>query len=269
MRPLLPALSLASLLLLNACGGGGTSTVQTATGYFIDSAVSGVQYVSGNQSGITGQDGSFVYEVGQPVTFKLGNVVLGSVTVDQNKRVFPVDLINGAVDENHPKVSLMARLLQTLDSDNDPSNGITIDEAGRTRINQLITLANTDLAAATSALNNSLNLIGETAAKDHLRANLVKEFAGRWTGSYAGDDQGPCNVTISSSGNISGVCTSQKYTNVEAALTGSVSSSGQSAAGDTTTGAQFSGTYQRAGQVSGSWSNGSLKGSFTLTRQAS
>lgn len=271
MRRSLSILSLSCVLLLNACGGGGSSAVQTSTGYFIDSAVAGLTYTSGSQTGVTGEDGSFIYEVGQPVTFKVGNIVLGSVTVDQNKRVFPVDLISGAADESDPKVSLIARLLQTLDSDNNPSNGISINEAGRARINQLITLANTDLLAAENALkngNSNFSLIGETAAQQHLRSNLVKEYAGRWTGNYSGDDQGPCTVNISANGSISGVCTSQKFTNVVATLSGSVASSGQSAAGDTSTGAQFNGTYQRAGQVNGSWANGELKGTFSLTRQS-
>lgn len=274
MRPLFRFFSMATLIAISACGGGGTSSSRTSTGYFIDSAVTGLDYVSGSQSGKTGSDGSFVYEIGQPVTFKLGNLVLGTITVDKNNRIFPVDLINGAVDENHQDVSFMARVLQSLDSDNNPANGITINDDGRARINQLVTQANTQLTNANASLSNgSLALVDPTSAKNHLKTNLIKEYAGSWVGSYGGDDQGPCKITIDASGNITGTCTSQKYSNVVANIKGSVSSSGESAAGDTSTGANFSGKYTRAGLVNGTWTNNSggnkLTGTFALTRQGS
>lgn len=277
MRQTLTALSAASLLLLSACGGGGSSPAQTATGYFIDSAVSGLTYTSGAQSGVTGTDGSFTYEVGQPITFKLGNIVLGTVTVDKNKRIFPVDLVSGASDETHPKVSLMARLLQALDSDGNPSNGITIDDTTRAAMTKVIDLASTDPADALSQIqtflqSKSITLVDENTAQAHVRANLIKEFAGTWTGSFAGGDNGPCEVTLSDTGNISGFCTSN-YNNTPFAfaVSGIVNSSGGATIGSATTGATFNGTFKRYGEVSGTWNNSNVQinGTFSMKRQAS
>ncbi|WP_299513704.1 hypothetical protein [uncultured Limnohabitans sp.] len=249
---------------LVACGGGSGAGPNVKTGYFIDSAVEGLRYQSGSQSGYTDSNGTFRYEEGQPVTFSIGKLELGSLVV-KNSRVFPVDLIDGAADESHPTVSLMAQILQTLDSDGDPSNGITISDRTRTGLGQVIELASTDLAAAADALvqllssSNSLGLpvsalVSATDAKTHLQNNLVKEYAGTWTGSFSGDDSGDCSIDISDSGSITGKCRSQQL-NAEFPLLGQVSSSGESAAGDATTGAAFGGTYSRSGEVSGTWKN--------------
>lgn len=264
--------SLPILLALGACGGGSGSdqkTAQTATGYFIDSPVSGLSYSSGSQSGVTAADGSFTYEVGQPVTFKLGSLVLGSITIDKNNRIFPVDLVSGARDETHSTVSLMARVLQSLDSDGNPENGITINASTRAAISSAIELANSDPATVINLIQNVIGtpLVSETAAKAHIQSNLIKEYAGTWTGSYTGDDHGPCSVSISTSGAISGTCTSQQYSGVVANLNGSVNSAGDYAAGSASTGANFTAIYQRSGDVSGDWVNGSLRGKFTLKRQ--
>ena len=252
---------------LVACGGGSGAGPNVRTGYFIDSAVEGLRYQSGSQSGYTDSNGTFQYEEGQPVTFSIGNLKLGSLVV-KNSRVFPVDLIDGATDERHPTVSLMAQILQTLDSDGDPSNGITISDRTRTGLGQVIELASTDLDAAANALgqllsSNSLGLpvsalVSATDAKTHLQTNLVKEYAGTWTGSFSGDDSGDCSIDISASGSITGTCRSQQL-NAEFPLHGQVSSSGESAAGDATTGAAFGGTYSRSGQVSGTWKNETYK----------
>lgn len=274
MQKILTFLSTASLLMLSACGGGGSSGVTTAKGYFIDSPVAGLSYTSGSQSGFTGTDGSFTYEVGQPVTFKLGNMILGSVTVDKNNRIFPVDLVSNATDETHANVSLMARVLQTLDSDQDPSNGITISEATRSAVRTVINLANVDPQAALSQIQTALgnaSLVSASDAQAHIRGNLLKEYAGTWTGSYTGADHGPCSVTITQTGGISGTCTSQGYGNTTFVIAGTVSSSGQSTAGNATTGASFTGTYQRHGEVTGDWHNSNLNisGTFTMKRQPS
>jgi hypothetical protein len=263
---------------LIGCGGGGTSSSSTKTGYFIDSAVQGLQYKSGSQSGVTDASGAFQYEDGQPVTFSIGGLELGSVTVT-NSRVFPVDLIAGSKDETHPKVSLMAQILQTLDSDGDASNGITITDSTRQALNQAIQLANADPAQAAATLTQLLAsatqgrakaLVSAAAAQSHLQANLVKEFEGKWSGSFSGGDSGNCQVAISSAGVASGTCTSSALGGGTFSLGGLVSSSGDSTAtsGGASTGATFTGVYSRAGQVKGQWSNSqyNLRGTWVLNK---
>jgi hypothetical protein len=280
--------TLAIASLVGCGGGGGSGGVSTKTGYFIDSAVEGLEYTSGNTTGITGADGSFKYEEGKPVTFKIGSMILGSVTVTNN-RVFPVDLVSGATDETHPKVTLMAQILQTLDSDGDASNGITITQTARQAINHAIEVATADPSQTTSAINLLLasatadrttpasSLVTEANAKNHLQANLVKEFAGTWTSTFKGSDSGTCQVTIAQSGLISGSCNSSLAGNFT--ISGRVNSSGTwenasgvsssgTASGTATTGAVFSGNYSRTGTASGAWTNGAnYSGNWTMTKQ--
>lgn len=95
----------------------------TASGVFRDSAVSGLEYQSGGQQGLTGRNGGFVYEVGKTVTFSVGGVVLGTAT---GKPVLtPVDLVPGGSADT-PTVQNIARFLMMLDADGNPENGIVI-----------------------------------------------------------------------------------------------------------------------------------------------
>ena len=111
-------LSLVSILALTACGGGSSSNddAKTGTAYYLDSAVSGVKYKCGDQEGLTGTDGSFTFEEGKECTFYLGSIKLRDIDKSE--------LTDGAkIVEEDIKI---ATLLQTLDSDGNPENGITI-----------------------------------------------------------------------------------------------------------------------------------------------
>jgi hypothetical protein len=277
-------LAIASLV---GCGGSGSGGASTKTGYFIDSAVEGLEYTSGSITGITGTDGSFKYEEGKPVTFKIGSMVLGSLTVT-NSKVFPVDLVSGATDETHQNVSLMAQILQSLDSDGVASNGITINETTRRSITQSIAIATADPSQTRTVIRQLLasnttgtvrtDLVDQTAAESHLESNLIKEYAGNWTGSFTGTgDSGTCEALITDTGSLSGTCTSWALStalNVGTfTFNGSVSSSGAYTHGSASTGATFSGRYSRNGSVSGTWTNSSfaspLTGTWTMTKQPS
>jgi hypothetical protein len=291
------------LLSITACGGSGTSAdTPTAsvvkTGYFIDSAVAGLEYVSGNTRGITSSDGAFQYEEGKPVSFYIGNMRLGSLTVT-NQRVFPLDLVTGAADESDPKVLLMAQILQTLDSDGDPSNGITITDTARKAITHAIEVATADptqtvqtitqlLASATA--NRASVLISETDAKNHMKANLLKEYVGTWTGTYTGTEKGTCDFSINlsedeSSASISGYCLpsiSQPVIdpptldqNSEPISQGAINNiftdefpSSGNFSGTLSDSAEFKGRFNRNGTMTGSWTRASYGGTWSLTKQA-
>ncbi len=125
------SLVLAAMMSLVGCGGSSdpvdsavtntASTVSAATGtaYYIDSAVGGVNYKCGTQEGITGADGSFTFEVGQSCTFYLGDIKLRGVDA-----ALLVD--GGDIQETDINI---ARILQSLDTDGNPANGISIDAA--------------------------------------------------------------------------------------------------------------------------------------------
>lgn len=93
---------------------GGGLRVVIGSGRFVDSPVQGVAYQSGSLAGITGTNGEFSYEQGQPVQFSIGDIELG-VAVSGKAIISPIDLVeNGSLDS--PAVINIARLLQSLDS---------------------------------------------------------------------------------------------------------------------------------------------------------
>lgn len=115
------------------CGGGGNSSGSTdnttnntniSTATFIDSAVSGIEFETDTQSGVTDANGNFIYRDGEKVTFHIGNLYLGSAT-PANGKVTPLDII-GTENTSEPRVVRMLQTLQSMDSDGDTSNGISI-----------------------------------------------------------------------------------------------------------------------------------------------
>ncbi|MBA4141735.1 MAG: adhesin [Nitrosospira sp.] len=128
-RRLIP---LALAVSLVACGdGNGPSSSGSSskskpekgptTGKLLDAAVSGVAYAaSSGASGTTNENGIFNYSHGDTVEFKLGSLVLGKV--DGAPIVTPMEL---AGDSGNRLQNLLI-LLQSLDVDGKPENGISI-----------------------------------------------------------------------------------------------------------------------------------------------
>lgn len=121
--------------LLGACGGGGgaspTSVAanQTTTGIFLDSAVAGISYQTLSIDGTlskwltTNAKGQFYFAPQDKITFAIGDIQFPQT--DAAFVVTPLS-ISGKTDLGDPSVANMAYLLQSLDSDADPSNGIAI-----------------------------------------------------------------------------------------------------------------------------------------------
>lgn len=136
--------------LLAGCGGGGSGAspgaqglgsaanashmpittdamakTETGTGRFLDSAVSGLEYRSGAQRGVTDARGTFTYEKGASIQFKIGGIVLGETA--PKDILTPIDLVPGATSGSNVQVRNILRLLQSLDADATPENGICIN----------------------------------------------------------------------------------------------------------------------------------------------
>ena len=120
-----------SLTFMVGCSGGSSSktssessseTLLTITGVFVDNAVSGADYTcSSGATGLTNAAGEFTCNSGDKVSFSLGGIYLG--TVDVSEYITPASFF-----PNNPEAALnLAQLLQSLDSDNNASNGIDLD----------------------------------------------------------------------------------------------------------------------------------------------
>lgn len=196
-------------LMLTACNGGDNNTTtttnaNTATGQFKDSNVAGLAYKSGSQSGTTNAKGEFTYEVGKPVTFSIGGLEFGSAT--GQAIVTPADLVDEN-DKNNSKATNIARVLQMLDEDGDPDNGISIVEAS---IKDAENWNKYDLHKTEADFEEDLKLIQADATasgnthkipsledtKAHLSKNMRCAYSGAYKGSFSGDDKGDFGILI-------------------------------------------------------------------------
>jgi hypothetical protein len=173
-------------------------TAAAKKGVLLDSAVAGVQYVRSSSPGatlLTDAEGRYDYAEGETVTFRIGGVTLGS-TAGKAKLTI-VDLVNATNTLSVPVIN-RARLLQSLDKDGDPSNGIEIEEATRTALaGKTIALDGTaaefEAAFAAQLPGRTLRSVG--VAREHLESTLAREFGRSETTVVAGTPAGEIKVS--------------------------------------------------------------------------
>ncbi|MGC0153391.1 cytochrome c peroxidase [Chromobacterium vaccinii] len=162
--------ALLSSLLLAGCSGGPAAT-PPQTGRFIDSAVSGLDYETPTRAGKTTDNGEFHYLNGETVTFRLGRLTLGAAA---GSPVLTPLTLAGTQDASHPAALKIARLLLTLDRDDNPANGIQIDPADAARFQQAQKLAEIDDAQALlDQLGIGRSLVSAEYAQAHLQLSLA------------------------------------------------------------------------------------------------
>lgn len=256
---------------LAGCGGSGggddsPTTGSTATGYFKDNNVSGLTYTSGEQSGVTDANGRFIYEVGQPVSFSIGGVTIGS---GAGKTVMtPVDLVSGG-SSNTTAVQNIVRFLIMLDEDGDLDNGISITASVQETAADWsqVDFSTSDLeneissimADATTADGGSHMLPTATTAQYHLEETMRCSYAGAYQGTYAGDDQGVFGIMVDAqTGYASGVGYSNLWDDLfylDGSTPMSYNQNLDFISGHASTGANFEGSFSASGSVSGSWND--------------
>ncbi|MFV1874075.1 MAG: hypothetical protein ACMZ64_12205 [Oleiphilus sp.] len=117
----------ASVLGIVGCGSGGSGDSQSntpSTGQFIDGPVQGLSYRSNSYQGVTNFDGEFDFEPGEITVFSFADVVIGesagaSVVTPRNLSM---------TSSNPDRVLNVLRFLQTLDTDDDHSNGVQLPD---------------------------------------------------------------------------------------------------------------------------------------------
>lgn len=113
----------------NNSNAGSNNNSNIKTGVLVDSVVANIKYSTDTQSGFTNDKGEYSYIEGENVTFSIGDIQLP----DSNARgmVTPYTIVN-STDTTDSAVINVARLLQSLDADADPNNGIKILNAAHT-----------------------------------------------------------------------------------------------------------------------------------------
>jgi hypothetical protein len=150
-----------------------SSSAKTIKGHLVDAPVEGIFYSCGgpNSRGFTDNTGLFVCE-SSPIEFYIGKLSLGIVkipTADGN--VYPQDMVGAErSDFADADVVKMAQLLQSLDDDTLPSNGIKITQT-------VMDKYTTGMQFSTKSLNELLALAGvseidATSAMQHLQDTM-------------------------------------------------------------------------------------------------
>lgn len=173
-RVSLSAILLSMGIMLVGCGGGSdTASVEVDTSYvegqFIDAPVAGLDYsCSSGDVGVTDIMGTFRCKNGDEISFQLNGFDIGRSAI--GRIVTPADL-----HPNDPqKVADVARLLQTMDNDNNPENGIVLDKTSQKMQaiqNMEATLGTVDFNEVVKSYTG-LDLVPEVTAMEHLNKNV-------------------------------------------------------------------------------------------------
>ena len=242
------ALSFLLLIFLSGCDGGssGQSTPTpdtsaanpgTTKGVLVDGVVTGARYDAGNGvAGVTDEDGVFEFFAGQPVSFYIGELLLGSgVPVEKPASlsdlkaefiVTPIELAGENAKLDDSETLNIARLLLALDDDSNPDNGIVLSESinAKTQGIDPIQFALEESVEATIKIltdqsGQSTPIPSTEAAKEHLCLSIEDES---------------CNP-----GPVAGVTTAGETTAGETTAGGTTAggtTAGGTTAGDTTAG---------------------------------
>jgi hypothetical protein len=163
----------------------------TLTGVFADSVIEGIGYRTDTQEGVTNENGEFEYVEGETVTFFLGDVELPPVA--GGEIVTPLEVFD-TEDITDRRVINLARLLQSLDQDGNPDNGLDLEGASTGAIGFALDFdvpvetfeANVNVINLVSAAGRTL--VSEADALAHLRQLSI---VGSWHLFDAGWDVNP------------------------------------------------------------------------------
>lgn len=184
-----PLAALAAALALAGClgGGGGSAALPsepaTVSGVLLDSAIEGAAYTASpsGKTGTTSASGAFNCVAGDSVTFKIGGIDLGKANCTST--VTPLDLSGVSTwTGSDDKVNNRLLFVQSLDEDDDPSNGIRIASAvssalaGKTLdFTKSASDFNTALAAVLPSVNDKFGKPYSARTPSDERRQLAKE----------------------------------------------------------------------------------------------
>jgi hypothetical protein len=216
---LLMAALLGSSALLAACGSDEDNNVAalpaTTTGVFLDAAVEGLDYTAGTSAkAVTGSKGEFTCKGSEAVAFSVAGIALGSAPC--GAIITPLSLA-GTTDAGKDPVVNRLMLLQLLDEDGDPANGIKLTPAVKALLANRTLDFNLAPAAFHTALIATLALLPEaykTRAVDDDRRMLAREH---FEDTLASQTPTPAVQTVVQTGALGSVSASITRRQVQAA----------------------------------------------------
>lgn len=138
-------------------------TSAVLNGVFGTVPVEGLQYESGQLRGITNAQGQFQYEKGNIVTFRLGNIVLGSAVAQPSMTEF--NLARSL--ESNGALSNMLRFLMAINELGTVENGIRLGESAREQGLETINfVAPSRIFESNAAVRNAIRRITNSTKTD-------------------------------------------------------------------------------------------------------
>ena len=134
------------------------------TGVFIDAPVSNIGYRTETQNDVTIENGEFLYFGGENVTFFIGDLEFPTVAAQTVVTPFTLAKTNDFEDQ---QVINIARLLQSIDEDGNPDNGITIPANASTIASAV------DFDVPTTTFENSPAVINLVANSGSTNTTLI------------------------------------------------------------------------------------------------
>lgn len=167
-------------------------------GVFVDSVTGGLGYKTDTMSGITDENGTFYYRANETVEFFLGKNSLGEVPA--TSAVYVYDLNQTITDIYFEKAQKVAQLLQSLDMDANPKNGIMLAPVVQNYFdNNSLDLYVTDeafaenLQGALSTLTSKKILVSKEEAYNHTKEFGFSIFKTKMVDNDNGDCEAPRN----------------------------------------------------------------------------
>lgn len=164
-------LSWGLLLVAAACQGGAEPEPQLVSGVLMGGpgpspgVIAGVPYTTATRSGLTGSDGAFDYLEGETVTFAPAGVSLRPAP--GAPFLSPWQLSGTGACTADPELARLLVLLEGLDLDGDPSNGLSLDPGDLPAdADPLTSLSDADLASRVEERFPGRVLVDPAAALD-------------------------------------------------------------------------------------------------------
>lgn len=161
------------------------------SGQIFDSMIQGLNYQTDSMQGLTDASGSFTFKDGETVTFSIGLLELGQAVAKPIMTI--ADLVDDSSGINNTTVLNIARLLQSIDADLNPKNGIQLtelirDEVGAAPLDLSMLTQTFEKDSAVAALFDRLNALeafgeGQTAtlvSAESARAHFIQSVKDTW-----------------------------------------------------------------------------------------
>ncbi len=187
---------------IDACLEPPLEATETFSGYFFELPISGLSYRNRDHISYTDSSGNYHYTTSGLSEFYLGYTPIGSVTNSPYVRYVDLAEALGAEDHRDIIFNNLLRLLMTLDSDDDPLNGIHIPCELSSRPYREINFRLDEQAFATQPGMEELvgwkPMISAESARTYYYFSAARYYAGSYSmqGTLTVDNTLPVNIAF-------------------------------------------------------------------------